>query len=174
VPSEHDLRTRFSIEASDLADALNAALGTIRIRPAGYRPELTKPEGQSTGGGVRALQHLRLVPQLEGAHTLVVGHANRADKKAELRSFEHIDALHRKQWAVPAPLDRKDYEDFLEMAANLLEVLRLETTVSGQPRISLRPSSQPPPRRAGIIGFVLGVLAAAAIAVGLFFLLRGR
>ena len=91
MASDHDLRTRFAIEANDLADALNAALGTIRLRPLGYKAELTRPEGISTGGGVASMQHLRLVPSVEGKRILVVGHANRADKSAELRSYDHID-----------------------------------------------------------------------------------
>ena len=126
MASDHDLRTRFAIEANDLADALNAALGTIRLRPLGYKAELTRPEGISTGGGVASMQHLRLVPSVEGKRILVVGHANRADKSAELRSYDHIDSLHRKQWSSPVELDRGDYEQFLEMAGNLMAVLRLD------------------------------------------------
>jgi hypothetical protein len=174
MPSDHDLRTRFAIEANDLADALNAALGTIRLRPAGYKPELTKPEGLSTGGGVAAMQHLRLVPQVEGKRTLVVGHANRATKTAELRSYETIDALHQKQFGAPVELDRKDYEQFLEMAGNLMAVLRLETSISGEARFSIHASMVPPPPRGfAWVPFALGMLLAIA-ATGVFFWLMGR
>jgi hypothetical protein len=168
MASDHDLRTRFAIEANDLADALNAALGTIRLRPAGYKPELTKPEGLSTGGGIAAMQHLRLVPQLEGKRTLVVGHANGPTKTAELRSFDNLDALHRKQFNEPVELDRKDYEQFLEMAGNLMAVLRLDTSVSGQTRFSIHASMAPPRPRSALVPFIVGALFAAAALAAVF------
>lgn len=170
MASDQDLRTRFAIEANDLADALNAALGTIRLRPAGYRPELTKPEGLSTGGGVAAMQHLRLVPEVAGKRTLVVGHANRATRTAELRSYENLDALHRKQWDAPVELDRSDYDQFLEMAGNLMAVLRLDTSVSGQTRFSIHASMAPPPRRFAWIPFIVGVVVTAVVLGGLLWL----
>ncbi len=176
MPSDHDLRTRFTIEASDLADALNAALGTIRLRPHGYKPQLTKPEGLSTQGGVQAMQHLKLVPQVEGKRTLVVGHASRADKTAVLRGFESVDAAHRKQFGSPVELDRKDYEQFLEMAGGLMAVLRLDTSVEGAPHISFAPPggiAAPPPRRFGFAGFAAGLFVAGALAT-LAYVLFGR
>jgi hypothetical protein len=175
MPSDHDLRTRFAIEANDLADALNAALGTIRLRPAGYKPELTKPEGLSTGGGIAAMQHLRLVPTVEGKRALVVGHANRATKTAELRSYDSLDELHRKQFHAPVELDRKDYEQFLEMAGNLMAVLRLDTSVSGEARFSIHASMVPPParRRFAWLPFILGVVV-AGIGLAAFLWLRRR
>jgi hypothetical protein len=172
MSSEKDLSTRFAIQAKDLAEALNAALGTIRLRPHGYRPELTRPEEPSTQGGKWALQHLRLVPMVEGKRTIVVGHANRADRKAELRSYDGVDAMHKKQFDAPVELDRKDYEEFLTLAGNLLQVLGMDTEVAGEPRRSFRPSSMPPaPRRSGVVvGFVLGLIVAVVAAVAYGFL----
>ena len=166
MPSEPDLRTRFAIEANDLADALNAALGTIRLRPAGYKPELTRPEGVSTGGGVQSMQHLRLVPQVEGKRALIVGSANRTAKRAELRSYDQLDAQHREQFDEPVDLDRDDYEQFLAMAASLLLVLRLDTSISGQPS-QRNPTGDAIPRKRFIaLGFGLALLLVAAAFAG--------
>ena len=54
------LRTEFSIQASTLADSYRSTVGRLRVAPHGYCPDMTAPEGQSTGGGVQAMQHLRL------------------------------------------------------------------------------------------------------------------
>jgi hypothetical protein len=125
------LQTFHTIQASDLAAAFNDALKRVRISPGDYSAELTAPEGPSTSGGVQAMQHLRLVPREPGLPTLVVGHANHAEEKAELRTYEHLDAVHRQRFKKPLDLDRTQYDDFLRLAKQLLDVLHLRTTIVG-------------------------------------------
>src|SRR5208283_1353263 len=87
------LQTFHAIQASDLAAAMNEALRKIRIAPGDYAPELMSPQGPSTAGGVQAMQHLRLVPGQAGKPTIVVGYANHAEGKAELRTYDYVGAV---------------------------------------------------------------------------------
>jgi hypothetical protein len=127
------LQTFHALQATDLASAFNDALRRLRIQPGDYAAELTAPEGPSTAGGVQAMQHLRLISSQPGAPTLVVGHANHAEGRAELRTFEHLDAVHRQRFRRPLTIDRTQYDDFVRFAKQLLEALHLETALVGPP-----------------------------------------
>lgn len=158
------LQTFHAIKASDLASAFNDAMKRMVIAPGDYVPELTAPEGPSTGGGVQAMQRLRLVPRLAGFPTLVVGHANHAEGKAELRSFEHLAAMHRQRYKRPLALDRTAYEAFLPLAQNFLEALRLQTTVTG-PSADLTEEADPESGAASGAGSSKVLLASLIVAV---------
>ena len=114
------LRTQFSIQASTLADSYRTTVGRLRVGPHDYAPDMTAPDGQSTGGGVQALQHLRLVPTLANMPTLLVGHANQRDRAAELRTWEHVDAICRERFKQAAPIDPAQYQQFLQSAEGFL------------------------------------------------------
>ena len=156
------LRTQFSIQASTLADSYRSTVGRLRVAPHGYSPDMTAPEGQSTGGGVQAMQHLRLVPGEPGLPTLVVGHANHAEEKAELRTYEHLDAVHRQRFKKPLDLDRTQYDDFLRLAKQLLDVLHLRTTIVGPP-VDLEVEEDAP--RSGTSGWAVALAFVFAIGV---------
>jgi len=158
------LQTFHAMQASDLANAFNDALQKTVIAPGEYRVELTAPEGPSTAGGVQAMQHLRLVPRLAGFPTLVVGHANHAEGKAELRSYEHLAAVHRQRFKRPIALDRAAYEAFLQLARNLFEALRLETAIAGPPA-DLQEEAEQENRAPGASGTSKVLLASLVLAV---------
>lgn len=165
------LRTQFSIQAQDLAKTFTASLGRMRLAPGDYVPELTAPEGPSTGGGVQALQRLRLVSANPSFPTIVVGGVNQKDGTAELRTYEHVEALHLQRFKRPIALDRAQYEGFLGMASNFLGVLKLRITMSGPPAIIPQDSSPALPDSAepgtGASKAVLfGILLAALVIVG--------
>ena len=125
-----DLRTRFAVRALDFAETFNAGLGALSLQPGAYQPQLTTPEGPSTGGGVQAVQHVRLVAARQGFPSILVGSANQRSGTAELRSYAYIDAVHRQRWKRPVPLDRNDYEDFLHAAKNFFESNQLLVTIA--------------------------------------------
>jgi len=127
------LQTIHAIQASDLAAAMNEALKKVRIPPGDYAPELMAPQGPSTAGGIQAMQHLRLVAGQPGLPTLVVGYANHAEGKAELRTYEYVDAVHRQRFHGPVSLDRAQYGAFLDFAKYVFSALSLQTTVVGPP-----------------------------------------
>jgi hypothetical protein len=154
------LQTFHALKASDLAAAFNDALRRLRLNPGDYGAELTKPEGPSTAGGVQALQHVRLVPRQPGLPTLVAGHANFSEERAELRTFEHLDAVHRQRFRKPLALDRGQYEDFLRLAKQILEVLHLKTAITGTP-LDLDDDEAPP---SGSKSWVVAVVLLVALA----------
>jgi hypothetical protein len=127
------LQTFHAIQASDLAAAMNEALKKVRVPPGDYAPELMAPQGPSTAGGVQAMQHLRLVAGQAGQPTLVVGYANHAEGKAELRTYEYVDAVYRQRFNRPLSLDRAEYVAFLGFAKQVFSALHLQTTVVGPP-----------------------------------------
>src|SRR5262245_23199618 len=86
------LQTKHAIQASELAEAVNAGLQSLKVMPGSYTPSLTAPAGPSTGGGVQSMQHLRLLPGDASLPQLLVGTANHAQGTAELRSYAYVDA----------------------------------------------------------------------------------
>src|SRR5579883_1165474 len=141
-PNRAALQTFHALKASDLAAAMNEAMKKVRVGPGDYSPELTSPDGPSTGGGIQAMQHLRLISAQPGQPAIVVGHANHAAGTAELRTYEHVDAINRQRFQRDLGLDRRQYEDFLAFARQLFESLHLRTTVAGPPS-ELLPAAAP-------------------------------
>jgi hypothetical protein len=174
------LRTQFTLQARDFASMFNASLGKMRIAPANYVPELTAPEGQSTGGGTQALQRLRLVPQLPNYPTLLVGGVNGKDGTAELRTYDHVDAVHRQRFKRPVPLERAAFEGFLGMASNFFGVMKFRVVMAGPPAVIESSGADIPAVRSGgsntgvllLVTLGIGALVIAAVVVWLFVLKR--
>jgi hypothetical protein len=163
------LQTYHAVQASELAAAVNEALKKIRLVPGEYSAELTEPEGPSTGGGLQAMQHMRLVPRLAGHPTLVVGHANQAEKTAELRTYDHLDAVHRQRFKRPLAIDRAQYDGFAMLAKGLLEALHFRTTFVGPPVDRSDEASAPPAGGTSRVVVVGGIVVAGAlVAVGIW------
>jgi hypothetical protein len=162
------LQTQFSIQATDLAESYRDTLGRVRVGPYGYVPDLTAPEGPSTGGGVQAMQHLRLVPSRSELPTLVVGHVNGRDRTAELRTLDHVDAICRDRFRQGAPLNPAEYAAFLQSAQAFLGACGMRVTFAGPPadllaRLAAPKESMAP--QAGRTRLVVGV-AGAIVLVG--------
>ncbi len=169
----HLLRTKVAQSAAEFAGTFNIAFGRNRLPPADYQPEMMAPEGQSTGGGVAAMQHLRLVPRAEGESAgranLVIGSATAAERIAELRTFEALDEAHRKHFAgEPVMLDRASYSRFLLKLQGFFEAQGFLVTLV-EPSATQAPA--PASRNALVTGFLLG-LVVVALALGGFFLFK--
>jgi hypothetical protein len=175
------LQTQFSVQATDLAETFRTTVGRVKVGPHGFVPDMTAPDGPSTGGGVQAMQHLRLIPPQSNMPTLVVGHLNQRDGTAELRTLEYVDAISRERFKQGAPLDPGQYAHFLQSAQTFLGACGLQVTYAGPPadlvarQLAPTPSMLPPKGRGGmavaILGavFLVGILAAA---LGWFFFKR--
>lgn len=171
-----ELRTRFAVRALDFAETFNAGLGALSLQPAAYQPQLTAPVGNSTGGGVQAVQHVRLISARQGVKPILVGNTNQRSGTAELRSFEYVDAVHRERWKRPVPLDRGDYEDFLQAAKNFFEANQLLVTIAEPSDALVRGAQSDASEGAAssraiviVIGVVTGLVVAA---VAIWVLLR--
>jgi hypothetical protein len=175
------LQTQFSVRATDLAESFRTTVGRLRVGPYGFAPDMTAPEGPSTGGGVQAMQHLKLMPPQPNLPTLVVGHLNQKDGTAELRTLDHVDAICRERFKQGAPLDPQQYAQFLQSAQGFLQACGLRVGFSGPPRELLArlaaptPSMAPPRTGARIAIGILGTIALLSIlvaAIAWFYLKR--
>ncbi|MGI5862314.1 MAG: hypothetical protein ACOX6T_09685 [Myxococcales bacterium] len=86
--------TEFAQQAVSMADIFNGTFHKpLPGRPSDFRVELAVPDGPSTAGGRQGTQHIKLVPANGRGVTLVVGWANQAAGKAEIRGWEQVKAI---------------------------------------------------------------------------------
>jgi hypothetical protein len=173
VTNRRMLQTQYSMQANDLAESFRSTVGKLRVGPNAYAPDMTAPEGPSTGGGVQAMQHLRLVPPQPTMPTLVVGHLNQRNGAAEIRTFEHVDAICRERFKQGAPFDSTHYAQVLESMQGFLAACGLKVVLAGPPgdlfkhpdEGSTSPGSDTKTAFAAAVGAVvlLGSLAAALV-----------
>jgi hypothetical protein len=153
------LQTQFSVRATDLAETFRATVGRMRVGPHGYIPDLTAPEGPSTGGGVQAMQHLRLTAPQPSMPSLVVGHVNQRDGTAELRTLHYVDTMCRERFKQGAPLDPGQYSAFVEAAKAFLGACGLRVSLASPPaELAERlesGSSIAPPKNSGTTALVV-------------------
>jgi hypothetical protein len=178
MPDPDPMRTQRTLEALGLAEGFNLLLQNERIRgPVSYRLELSAPEGMSTAGGKQATQHVKLVPEGGGA-VIVAASAHPVERWAELRTYEHLAALHAQRWkGASIPLDRTEY-DLVMMKVNRFFAdkgfaVREAAMVSApQGRDKLAPTRgarTPAQAQGGPLGFVVVlVILAAALATSVF------
>jgi hypothetical protein len=133
VPDKRMLQTAMALRATDLAESFRSTVGRLRVGPYAYTPDLTSPEGPSTGGGAQALQHVRLLPPQPHMPTLVVGHVNQRDGAAELRTFDHVDAICRERFQQGAPFEAAHYAEMLQSAQGFLSACGLRVALAGPP-----------------------------------------
>lgn len=161
--SDRELRTVYSMQAMDLATMYKTGPGQLRLGTVGYVPELTAPEGVSTGGGKQALQHVRLVPSSKGFAILTAGDVNPVTRTTELRSYEYVDQVHRQRFGKPVPLDRNSFNTFLDATRHFLEACGLRVVLSTPPR-NLGRGAEGTPARAPWKIAVVAIVAALVVA----------
>lgn len=130
------LRTRVANQAHSVAKTINEGFEEFQMGAGAWQVELNAPEGQSTGGGKHALQHLRLVPHRPGYAALVVGAVNGVLSTAELRTYEHVALQHEVRFKKPLEITPAEYEDFLKKADVVLNLACLKGTRVPAPRSS--------------------------------------
>jgi hypothetical protein len=127
------------------------------------------------------MQHLRLVPPQANMPTIVVGHANQRDRAAELRTWEHVDAIYRERFKQSVPLDPAAYQEFLQGAQGFLAACGLRVTVAPTPD-DLRgapapePDAEAKPKKSlsAPSAAAVGAAVALAVAVGVWRLVIAR
>jgi hypothetical protein len=140
--------TAFAGQAIGLADLFRYGFGKKRLDGAvSYTPELSSPDGESTGGGKQALQHVKLVP--DSGATLVIGTANVVDKSCELRTFRHMDDVHRQRFkGRPFEADQAMYDQLIEelrafFAGQHFTVSMHEAAAPTRPMLPIASASRP-------------------------------
>jgi hypothetical protein len=160
----------YSGAAMDLADRFQLRMAGLKIPQGDYLPGMTAPDGPSTGGGVQALQHIRLVPRAQGMSPLLVGTANAKAGVAELRVYDLVQAQHQQRFKQPAPLDRAAYESFLKAAsdffaeAKLTPMLVTQSADTAAVATSIPAPAMPSSASSRVAGIVLLVMAVLALA----------
>jgi hypothetical protein len=157
-------RTQFAMKALNLADHFNAEVGDKRV--SGYRVQLARPEGLSTGGGKQAVQHISLVPDGGGDATITAGWANQLEGSAELRTYEQLAQLHASRFrGKKIPLDRISYNELLKRMRAFFGDRGLSVVLVDAAKTPAAPTSS----RFTVVMVFLGVALEAAGAM--FFLL---
>lgn len=171
MEGKKSLRTQFTMKALDMSEMFGATFGDIRLTGrTPRRPELTAPEGQSTGGGAKAVQSITLTPDDPTAGMLVAGTVNGAANTAELRGYPYLEATYKMRYQgqrLDIPVD--SYQRFLEEAKKFLESQAYNVTVVNQlPDAAKRHYDKTAPITSGgnafwiVLGFM--VLAGAGVA----------
>lgn len=177
-----DFRTQFAQRAITIADAFGAQVGAVPVEgPVVYRCEMVVPEGPSTGGGARSVQHLRLVPIASGG-AIVIGSCDQIEMTAVLRTWELLAEQYAQRFkGARLPVDAVEYGKLLErmdaffrertMRVDKLDIERAPTIAAHSRPQAPAPSLGGTPSAPWIIALVL---LGAAIGSALTVALRGR
>ena len=114
-------RTIFAEKAVGLADMFRISFDKARIEgPVAYRPVMSAPEGESTGGGRQAVQHVALVPD-DGGPTLVFGEVDQKSSSARLRTASSFFEMLNQRFKSSIPeVDRLQYDQMVTRVEALL------------------------------------------------------
>jgi hypothetical protein len=139
-PDVEALRTRLARKFTTLADEVTECFDGFHVGGGDYVVELLAPEGQTTGGGKQALQHLRLRPRRDGYSAIVAGSVNPIEKHAELRTFEHASLVHEIRFAKALEISAQEWEQLLRKSEVVLRLANIETARVGPSPDLLRES----------------------------------
>jgi serine/threonine protein kinase len=162
--SKDDLMTRYAREATDLSVEFIKSLGGVRIGE--FVAELAAPEQPSTSAGAHAVQQIRLISKRQGASSIKAGSVDVKGNVAELRSYDHLVALHQKR-KMELPIDRDAYEAFLDRAEKFLTDSKIAVE-------RVRPSVTPPPPAGRQPPWIAIAIAAVFLVSLAIFLLRAH
>jgi len=142
--------TIFAGQALGLTALFQVGFGKKRLEGrVSYTPELSAPDGESTGGGKQALQHVKLVP--DSGATLVIGSANVVDKSCELRTFRHMDEVHRQRFkGRPFPADPAKYDQLIEELRGFFTGQHFTVSMHEAVAPSPLPAASPPPAKPAV------------------------
>ena len=101
-------RTMIAAQAVGLADYFKFLVSNKHKLSTGHVAELSAPEGESTEGGKQALQHIKLVAA-EGGATIVIGHVNTVEKKAEINTYGRTQGILNARFGNASLIDAREY-----------------------------------------------------------------
>jgi hypothetical protein len=162
-------RTLVAGQAVGLAELFRFTVGqTVLEGSTRYAVEMSAPEGESTGGGKAALQHIVLRPTEGSGATIVIGTAHAASKRAELRTFRNVDAAHRRRFGgAPLDVDRAAFDQLQASLAAFFDGRQFQVAFDDGPATApgadegAEPASRP--GRVPAKGIVAAAVAAALV-----------
>lgn len=181
-----DFRTQFAQRAITIADAFGAQVGAIPVEGAiTYRCEMVVPEGLSTGGGARSVQHIRLLP-IAGGSAIVIGSCDQIEMTAVLRTWElPAEQYGQRYKGSKLPVDAVEYgklllrmDEFFRERTMRVDKLDVDRAPAPAPAERSRPKPPAPPRAGAAAGvpsvpwIIALVLLGAAIGSALTVALR--
>jgi hypothetical protein len=162
-PAADALRTGLAKKFVSLADDVTEAFAEFHIGGGDYVVELTAPQGQSTGGGKQALQHLRLRPRRPGYPVIVGGSVDGVHLTAELRNFDYVRVVHSLRFQDPLDLNVSEWEQFLRKAEVVLKASEIATTRIPPPIDLLRQASAKKISRPMLAAFIIVTVLASFV-----------
>lgn len=158
------LRTQVASQAASLAETVIEGFEGFSMGAGAYGVDLSVPEGPSTGGGVQARQHLRLVPRRGGFPIIVAGTVDPVTSTAEIRTFEHVAILHELRFDVPVEITANEYGDFLRKAAVVMNLARVRSREVGpSPQLLAQRDARKKLSLPVLMVFVLVLVSAAVV-----------
>lgn len=161
-------------KAVSLAEMFGAQFEKGLDGPVRYKLELSAPDGPSTEGGKKALQHIKLVPE-GGGPTIVIGSASLTRMAADVRTHAHVAALYAQRFHGAAlPVDAARYFELGQALATFFRALSMQVTFSERDGSASGVAAQPraglgsPRLLAAVVGVVLGAIIVALAYVLVF------
>ncbi len=178
-------RTEFAQQALTIAEAFSYAVGGVPLEgPVPYKAEMAVPDGPSTGGGARSMQHLRLVP-VAGGNAIVIGSCDQIEMTAVVRTWELLSEQYAQRFkGARLPVSAVEYEKLLGRIESFFQqrTMRVEkldvshdkprnpAPAAPQAAAAMAPAGATPS-----MGWIAGLLlAGAALGSALTFLLLRR
>jgi hypothetical protein len=124
-------RTQIAQQGVDFVTLFHAKFAHTDVN--GYRPLLREPT-DSTGGGRQAMQHMVLMPRIEGDPVLTIGSVNVAVRTAKLRTYDCLQRLHEMRFRRQRlQVDHAQYQAFFDQALELMKFQGLYVDVVTTP-----------------------------------------
>lgn len=99
-----------------LTDAIRDAFHGIRVGAGAFTVELSDAVGLPPSGAKEPRRQVRLVPGRPGHHVFVAATMNPAERRADLRDYDHVSILYELRHRGSFPITSKEWEEFLHQA----------------------------------------------------------
>lgn len=176
-PAGGEKRTQFAMQAMGFAELFRTQFGGQRLEGTkAFVVEITEPEGPSTGGGKRVVQHVKLVPA-GGGTPIVIASANPVAKTAEVRSYQAIAGGYAQRYRGQAfPLSSAMYQELTGRLSYFFDSQGLLVSISEESPLTAGSTGATPSFQAGggsnTVMIAVIVVAALVLVGGLVVLLK--
>jgi hypothetical protein len=156
-------RTQVAQSAFNFSQYFTSAMADVVVQGnPPRRVELLAPEGMSTGGGKQARQAVTLRAEVPGVPALTAGWADVPGRRALLRTHACLRAMHHQRFPErPFEVDPATYQQFFDVARDLLAACGLDVAIENQAVASVAP--RPGPAASSATGMPVPTAAAIGL-----------